>query len=149
MDVARTLGNVGPSGVDVEWWFEVPREHRGRQPVDLPWNGGKGLKVWSVGLCDLVTSLGAPIETFEIDVRLRSGDPVEGYLGVLEPTGRPGGVVPEVHSLWEGRRSSCVVVSDRVREAVVGARLTGIEWEEWPDPFPGDSGYFDDEDQDD
>ena len=70
---------------------------------------------------------------------LRRGHPLRaappsGYVGVLEDCLQPG----PVHSLWRGRRSHRLVVSDEVRTALRKARLVGLELEEVDGPFPAD-----------
>jgi hypothetical protein len=81
-------------------------------------------------------------KVFDVDIRLRKGTQVDGYVGMLEQCREPG----PVHSLWRGRRSHSFVVSDEVRAALLQASLTGLEIEPVEGPFPADRpGFFDDD----
>jgi hypothetical protein len=101
-----------------------------------------GLKVMTGRMCGVLADNGAQLEVFgDADVRLRDGTNVTGYVAVLEDAELPG----PVHSLWRGRRSHRLVVSGDVRKALTRARLTGLEYEPVPGPFPADDpAFFDD-----
>ena len=141
LDVAETLDRHGPTGVDVTVrWVQSP-EHRGQRLTDFLWETGlSGLKLVSRRMLQVLTDADARLEVFDADVRMRNGDPVEGYVAVLEQCDEPG----PVHSLWRGKRAECFVVSDQVLAAIEHAGLTGLDIEPVAGPFPGDRpGYFD------
>ena len=141
-DVRKVLGERGPVGLDVSvHWIQAP-EHYGKQRTDILWQTGPlGLKLVSDRMRRILEDHGARLETFEdVEIRLRDGDLLTGYAGVLEETQAAG----PVHSLWRGRRSHRLVVSEEVRDAIKHARLTGIEIEPVDGPFPADRpGFFD------
>ncbi len=142
-DVRKVLGQRGPAVLDVPVWWAQEAEHRGDRRTDLLWETGMlGLKLMSERMCHLLHECGGTLEVFEgIEIRLRNGDRVSGYVAVLEDTEQPG----PVHSLWRGRRSHRLVVSDEVRTALRKARLVGLELEEVDGPFPADRpDFFDD-----
>jgi hypothetical protein len=142
LDVARTLDRQGPPGVDVDVrWVQAPG-HRGQRLTDFVWETGlSGLKLVSQRLVRTLTDAGATLEVFDAEVRLRSGEPVEGYVAVLEPCLEP----EPVHSLRRGRRDACLVVSGEVASAIEEAGLTGLDVEPVAGPFPGDDpGHLDD-----
>lgn len=142
-DVRQVLGQHGPRVLDVPvWWEQVP-DHPGDQRTDLLWETGMlGLKLVSERMLAVLEDTGARLEMFDdIEVRLRDGARLEGYVGVLEDTDR----ATPVHSLWRGRRSHRLVVSEEVRTALQRARCAGLELEPVPGPFPADDpAFFDD-----
>lgn len=138
-DVTNTLARKGPPGVTVEWWFQQNPANPGKTLVDVVWQDGEGLKVYSERLCSLLADQGAELSTFPIDVRYNDGSPIAGYLGVLEETKKPG----PVHSMKRGQRTGSVAVSEQVRQSMLDARITGAEFEPFTSAFPGDNGYFD------
>ncbi len=144
LDVTEILDRKGPSTLDVDVWWVQQEGHRGRRLTDMLWDTGLlGIKLLSERMHRVLIEQGATLETFDADIRLSNGDRVEGYVAVLEESEQPG----PVHSLWHGRRSHDVVVSDPVRKAMDEARLTGLEIEPVVGPFPADTpGFFDDAD---
>lgn len=142
LDVDSVLGRQGPTALDVTVRWVQARDHRGTRLTDMLWNTDMtGLKLISERMRDLLVQNGANLETFAVDVRLRNGDPVEGYVGVLEEDQEPG----PVHSLWRGKRSHDFVVSDRVLDAIKTAGLTGLAIEPVDGPFPADQPGFSDD----
>ncbi len=141
MDVARVLGDRGPGALDVDvWWVQVPG-HRGKRLRDFLWQTGPlGLKLVSQEMLEVLRRSGADLEVFDVDIRLRGGESVAGYVGVLEETHSPG----PVHSLWRGRRGHELVVADKVLAAMRDAGLSGIEVEPVAGPFPADRPGFSD-----
>ena len=139
--VHEVLATEGPPGVrDVEWYFVPPREHYGKRLVDALWQGGDGLKVYSERMCTVLESCGARLQTWPADIRLRNGTPIEGYLSVLEEADAPA----PVHSLFRGLRTSRVMISAEVRQALHDAGMTGMDILEGSDlPVRHDAhGYF-------
>lgn len=86
----------------------------------------------------MLESYGARLQTWPADVRYRNGSPVEGYPAVLEQVDSPG----PVHSMYRGRRTGQVAISDEVRKALLGAGMTGLEILRAPAAFPGDNGFY-------
>lgn len=140
LDVRKVLGQQGPRGVDVPVWWEQEPEHPGDQHTDLLWETGLlGLKLMSDRMLTVLADAGADLEIFDdVEIRLRNGDRVAGYAGVLEGTENAG----PVHSLWRGKRSHRLVVSEDVRAALKRARCIGLEFEAVPGPFPADDPAF-------
>ena len=132
-DVDIVLGKHGPRALDVPVWWVPFREHHGKQPTDLLWAGTLRLKLMSVRMLQVLEGQGARLQVFEdVDIRLRDGSSLGGYVGVLEETRRPG----PVHSYWNGRRSHRMVISEEVRAAIVAAGLKGLEIAPVEGPFP-------------
>lgn len=125
LDVANTLGDVGPGPIEVEMWWEPTPEHYGKRLTDLVWQSGLlGLKLGSERLVGLLSAQGADIQVFDLDIRWRTGDPVAGYVGFLEPVD---GVGP-VRSSRPGERNHEFLVDQPVFEALRAAELTGIDF---------------------
>lgn len=139
MDVAKVLDRRGPPALDVDvWWVQAP-EHRGKRLRDFLWQTTPlGLKLISQQMLEVLRQCRANLEVFDVDIRLRDGESVEGYVGVLEETHEPG----PVHSLWKGRRSHEFVASDEVLTAMKDAGLTGLEVEPVDGAFPADQTGF-------
>ena len=135
LDVMTVLRQVGPRGLDVDVHWEQVKGSRGTRPTDLLWQTGlSGLKVASHRLAAMLGEHCPEIETLPVEVRLRGGATLDGYVGLLEPQDEPA----PVHSLFRGRRGSRLVVTDEVAEALRGAGLTGLEVEPAPGPVPAD-----------
>lgn len=132
-DVERTLASEGPPGVDVEWWFGQPSEHRGTRDVDMVWQSGIGLKLLSQRLVELLQDHDARLQTFPADVRLRNGTPVPGYVAVLESIHE---ALP-AHSWMRGRRVDCLVVSSTIHTEIQQGDFTGITFTPVASEFPG------------
>lgn len=125
LDVANTLGDVGPDPIDVEMWWGPMREHYGKRLTDLVWQGGLfGLKIASERLVEILRAQGADLQVFDVDIRWRTGDPISGYVGFLEPVdeARP------VRSERPGDRNHRFLADQSVFEAMRAAKLTGIEF---------------------
>ncbi|NYJ03195.1 hypothetical protein HNR19_003893 [Nocardioides thalensis] len=140
IDVEKALGEAGPGSVDVAvWWVQEP-EHYGKRLNDFLWQTSMiGLKLLSERMVEVLRGCGAELDVFDVEIRLRSGDRLGGYVGVLEECNDPG----PVHSLWRGRRSHNLVVSDEVLAAIKEAGLTGLRIEAVNGAFPGDQpGFF-------
>lgn len=140
VDVENALGEVGPAGVDVDvWWVQEP-EHYGKRLTDFLWQTSMiGLKLISERMLDVLCQSGASLEVFDVDIRLRNGDRLGGYFGVLEERNQPA----PVHSLWRGRRSHDLVISGEVLTAIKDAGLTGLTIKTVDSAFPADQpGFF-------
>lgn len=143
LDVDRVLGEHGPDALDVKVWWIQQSEAYGERLTDFIWQTGLlGLKLVSGRMLEVLQSLRAEVEVFEVDIRLRNGTRVEGYVGMLEQCREPA----PVHSLWRGRRSHGFVVSDEVRAGLQHANLTGLEIEPVEGPFPADRPGFSNDD---
>ena len=133
-DVEQILARKGPSALDVPVNWVPHREHYGTRLTDMLWQTNmSGFKLASRRLVELFLDRGAVLELFDIDIRWRSGEPIDGYVGVLEETGNAG----PVHSCWRRRRSHEFVISPDVYEAIRLAGLVGLEIESADRPFPG------------
>lgn len=144
LDVDAVLCERGPDALDVDIWWEESRDHRGMRLTDFLWQTTmSGFKLVSRAMLEVLMCQGAHPMVFDVDIRLRDGSPVEGYVGLLEETAEPA----PVHSLWRGKRSHSLVVSDEVLAACRTAGLSGLSVEEVDGPYPADRpGFFDDED---
>lgn len=144
LDVANVLGQAGPTALDVDVWWEQRPGHKGTRLTDFLWQTSIiGLKLVSRSMLAVLETSGANLEVFDVDIRLRDGSGLEGYVGILEETQEPG----PVHSLWRGRRSHDLVVSDEVLAALKAAGISGLTVEPVDGPFPADRpGFFDDDD---
>lgn len=142
--VRKTLGEQGPGALDIKVRWQQDPDHSGAKPTDMLWEvGGLALKVVSTRMCALLQKAGANLDVFDVEVRLKNGEMLDGFVGVLERTEHPG----VVHSLWRSKRSNCFVVSDAVMSKIKAARLTGLDVQPTQGPFPGDQpGFFDDDD---
>lgn len=139
-DVAKVLGTSGPTSLEVDVWWEPTPGHRGDRLRDVLWQTAPlGLKLVSASTLDVLLRHGARLEVFEVDIRAGDSGSLDGYVGVLEETLEPG----PVHSLWRGRRSHELVVSDEVLAAIRQAGLTGLVIEPVQGPFPADQPGFD------
>lgn len=138
-DVWEVLERQGPGALDIPVHWVPPQEHYGKRLRDWLWQTSLSpFKLLSVRMVDVLLDCGARLETFEVDIRWRSGDPVEGYLGVLEEVGGQG----LVRSLWRDRRSADLVIVDEVLSALREAGMTGLEVEKVEWPFPGDHAEY-------
>lgn len=125
LDVANTLGDVGPGPIDVDLWWAPTCEHYGKRLTDLVWQSGLlGLKIASERLIDVVRRQGADLRVFDLDLRWRTGDPINGYVGFLETTEN----VRPLRSSRPGERNRQFLVDGSVLEAMRAAELTGIEF---------------------
>jgi hypothetical protein len=140
LDVDHTLGAAGPPALDVSVWWVQASEHYGKRLTDLLWDTGlTPLKIVSERMAEVLREAGGEVATYDVDIRLRRGGPLEGYVGMLEPVDVPG----PVHSLRRRRRSHRFVVSGEVRQALLDADLVGLEVRAVPGPFPADEpGFF-------
>jgi hypothetical protein len=87
-DVRKVLGQRGPGALDVPVrWVQEP-EHHGKQRTDMLWETGLlGLKLLSDRMRRVLEDHGAKLEVFEdVEIRLRDGERLPGYVGVLEDT---------------------------------------------------------------
>ncbi len=140
IDVENALGASGPPSVDVAvWWIQEP-EHYGKRLTDFLWQTSMiGLKLVSERMQEVLSRSGAELEVFDVDIRLRDGERLEGYVGVLEECQHPA----PVHSLWKGRRSHHFVVSGDVLTAIKDAELTGLTVKAVDSAFPAEQpGFF-------
>ena len=143
LDVRNVLSQDGPTALDVDIWWEQRPQHSGKRLTDFLWQTSLvGLKLVSRSMLEVLETSGANLEVFDVDIRLRDGSRVAGYVGILEEVQKPG----PVHSLWRGRRSMDLVVSAEVLAALKAAGISGLSVEPVEGPFPADRpGFFDDD----
>lgn len=143
LDVANVLGEQGPTALDIAVWWVPEPDHSGRQLTDMLWQTDLlGLKLVSRRMLEVLQKAGARLEMFDVNIRLHRNKPLTEYVGVLEDCQEPG----PVHSLWRGRRSHRLVVSDHVVQALEGAGLAGLTFTSVDRAFPADQPGFFEED---
>lgn len=124
IDVKKELGRLGPDGVDVDVWWVPPEGHYGKRMRDFIWTTNRSaLKIVSERMVAVLRGCGANLETFVVDIRMHSGPPLAGYLGVLEERWEAG----PVHSSRLGERNHAFIVSADVVAAIEVAGLHGLE----------------------
>ncbi|WP_121253106.1 hypothetical protein [Nocardioides ferulae] len=142
-DVLKVLRAEGPPGLDVAVHWVQQRDSRGKRPTAMLWQTDlSGFKLVSTDMVEVLRQHCPDLRTFpDLDIRLRNGERVSGYVGVLEPFA----VDAPVHSYFSDRRAHRLVVDDDVSRALRSSDLAGLEITEAPGPFPGDL-YVDEDD---
>lgn len=123
---------------------EMEVSNRGPRVGDLLWTGGSPFLVASARLMAVLRDIGATgWASCPAEIRYKNGDPLPGFemLVVTGHCGDPRRVfqserVAELWSDWDGSDLSWIggepwyqcVVTERVREALVGAELDRLEW---------------------
>lgn len=136
-DVWSVLATVGPRGLDVGVSWVQQAGSRGTRPTPMLWQSDlSGFKLMTAGMVEFLNGHGAELLTFpDVEVRLRNGGEVPGYVGVLEPVGVPA----VVHAEFSDRRTHRIIVDDDIARALKDSRLPGLRLEQMDHTFPGDA----------